>query len=212
MAEQNSGPLPTLALSTKVEEEFISPLTAIRGALEIIRDFPDLDEDERRRFAEAALSECARLNAGIEHLAETVYEAARGDKAEPPAPEEADARFAGRLSFSADGDIADLDFSDFTFDSAAIVNALYDVIDEAVRIRGKSWYFLVNHHNCRVWPEAWVAFAHRSKKIATNFSLGTFRYAEGDSEARASDPTLLGSRAEALEAVERAKTEKAPRW
>ena len=72
--------------------------------------------------------------------------------------------------------------------------------------------FLVNHHNCRVWPEAWVAFAHRSKKIATNFSLGTFRYAEGDSEARASDPTLLGSRAEALEAVERAKTEKAPRW
>ena len=30
--------LSTLALSTKVEEDFVSPLTSLRGALEILRD------------------------------------------------------------------------------------------------------------------------------------------------------------------------------
>jgi hypothetical protein len=44
MFEDQQASISTLTLSTKVEEEFVSPLTAIRGALEILRDFPALEQ------------------------------------------------------------------------------------------------------------------------------------------------------------------------
>ena len=32
MTEDNASPQPTIALSTKVEEDFVAPLAAVRGA------------------------------------------------------------------------------------------------------------------------------------------------------------------------------------
>ena len=58
MSEDRSKPQTTLALSTKVEEDFVAPLTSLRGSLEILRDIPDLSEEERRRFLETALRGC----------------------------------------------------------------------------------------------------------------------------------------------------------
>ena len=72
MPEDDAPPHPTLALSTKVEEDFVAPLTAVRGSLEILRDFSDLGADERLRFIETALGGCARLEKGIGELARTV--------------------------------------------------------------------------------------------------------------------------------------------
>ena len=68
----------TLALNTTLEQEFVSPLTSIRGALEILRDFPDLPGEQRERFLANALEDCTRLELGIEQLASTVY--AAGDR------------------------------------------------------------------------------------------------------------------------------------
>ena len=59
----------TLALNTKLEKDFVAPLTAVRGALEILRDFPDLDARERQQFVETALESCSRLTVGINDLA-----------------------------------------------------------------------------------------------------------------------------------------------
>ena len=82
----------TQTLNTKVEDAFISPLTAIRGALEILRDFPDMTDAERDGFLNAALDECARLESGIDHLSASVYATERSGgnttptQHNPPAP------------------------------------------------------------------------------------------------------------------------------
>ena len=89
MTEDNASPHPTLAPSTEVEEDFVAPLTAVRGALEILRDVPALGEDERLRFVGTVLRGCARPDNGVEALAQTVY--AAGQQALSSAPGE-DAR------------------------------------------------------------------------------------------------------------------------
>lgn len=183
----------TSALSTKVEEEFISPLTVIRGALEILRDFPDLPDPQRTEFISRALGECDRLKSGIDNLAASVYAAARRE--EGP---QIDARYADRIKVDTDGGIIDLDFSNFQFKNSDIVNAFYDAIDSVVIPSDRKWVFLVNFRNCQTWPEAWVAYAHRSKKITVNFSEVTIRYSEGEGEDINSDPDILPSRAAAL--------------
>ncbi len=53
-----------------LEDDFVTPLTTIRGLLEILRDCPDLPQAERRRFIDMALTDCARLDRGIERLLE----------------------------------------------------------------------------------------------------------------------------------------------
>lgn len=192
----------TLALSTKLEEDFVSPLTAVRGALEILRDYPDLPEGERVRFAEAALRGCARLETSVRHLGETVYgdrDAAEANR--PPASEH-----TKRVHVNAADGVIEIDLSGLVFSSSALVDEFFDVTDEIIEATGKDWYFVVNY-GCRIWPEAWVAFAHRAKKINVNFSLGTIRYVDvsGDdpwAKAAAQDPTILSSRAEALAEID----------
>ena len=165
----------TLALNTKLEDSFVSPLTAIRGTLEILRDFPDLTADEQSRFINGALQECARLEAGVEELGQSVYAAGRQE--EDPAPK-IDAQYAARIRFDAETGLADIDFSDVEFSATALVNAFYDAIEAAVNPTGRRWIFLVNMTGCRIWPEAWVAFAHRGKKLAMNFSTAVLRITE----------------------------------
>ena len=205
----------TTTLSTKLEENFVSPLTAVRGTLEILRDFPDLDVRQRRRFVESALDECARLERGVEELASAVYAAGRhahGAAKEAYAPSAPDS-YRERLKVDDDADVVEIDFSEFEFSSAKLVNEFFDAIEDLVQPTARRWYFVTNFRDCRVWPEAWVAFAHRGKKIRVNHALGTIRYAEpptgeSGSESAQSDPSICGSRDEALAKIDEMKRAK----
>lgn len=205
MADQQAGQSDTIALSTKLEEEFVSPLTAIRGALEILRDVPDLAPEEHARFVEQALKECARLEHGVKDLGTTVYAAARLAGRDPTAHAPA-SEFSDRIILDPDQNIFEIDFSGHQFTGAADVNAFYDAIEATIAQAGRKWYFLVNNTDVSVWPEAWVAFAHRGKKINVNFSLGTVRFAERNESGVASDADLHPTRDSALEALMRMKT------
>jgi hypothetical protein len=198
----------TLALNTTLEREFVSPLTSIRGALEIMRDFPDLSNEERSRFLNNALQDCARLELGVEHLASTVYTAVNSQHQDQSQEKqtETDSRYAGRIQFFEELRVVEIDFSEFVFTSTKMVNDFYDLLDRLIETTGQLWYIIVNYHNCRVWPEAWVAFAHRGKKVNVSYSLGTVRYydasADEDDSTLLSDPELLSSRDEALAHIE----------
>lgn len=191
-----------MALSTKVEEDFVAPLTAIRGALEILRDFPHLSVVEQQRFVETALRGCQRLEQGVEHLAGTVYQAGQDAIKDSDASEEVSNEYVSRIKMLVDQDIVELDFSEFAFTSSAIVNEFYDTIERIIKPTGRSWYVLVNFRKCSVWPEAWVAFAHRGKRVNATCSLGTFRYDEESDPAAQTDPDTFCSREEALRRID----------
>ncbi|MEM7562615.1 MAG: hypothetical protein AAF353_06140 [Pseudomonadota bacterium] len=204
MAREASTSKTTLALNTNLEREFVSPLTSIRGVLEIIRDYQDLSVEERNRFLTNALQDCTRLESGIEHLASRVYAAA-----EPEDTDKAQLNYdySDRIRFDERLNIVDIDFSDFEFNNSGVVNHFYDELDQRIEQSGKRWYFVVNYRRCTVWPEAWVAFAHRGSKVNASYSLGTIRYIEpvdGDEadSALLSDPDVLDSRDAALMQVE----------
>ncbi len=203
----------SLALNTTLEREFVSPLTSIRGALEIMRDFPDLSNAERSRFLGNALQDCARLELGVEHLASTVYTAfdARDQDPSPAQQAETGSGYSDRIRFREELRVIEIDFSELVFSSTKRVNDFYDLLDQLIESTGQSWYIVVNYHNCRIWPEAWVAFAHRGKKVNVSYSLGIVRYydASGDDDDSTllSDPELLASRDEALAYIETLRRE-----
>jgi len=195
----------TLALNTMLERDFVSPLTAIRGVLEIIRDFPDLSSAERERFLANALTDCARLENGIDHLAETVYATVDDEQRQRVSADsdEAESEFADRVRILDDIQAVEVDFSNFVFSNSKIVNGFYDYLERRIERSGKRVYILVNYHACSVWPEAWVAFAHRGQKINAGYSLATVRYLEaGDDPMLFNDPELFASREQALERIE----------
>ena len=207
MPEDRQGPQSTLALNTKVEEDFVAPLTAVRGALEILRDFPALGDDERRRFVSTALRGCTQLERSVEELAGTVYAAGQTIESVESLDQ---GEYAGRINVLEDIEVIEIDFSEFVFSNSNVVNEFYDAIDGVIRSTGRSWFFLVNNRDCSIWPEAWVAFAHRGKKVAVNHSLGTVRYAERPDSDDASDapfdPDLFASREAALAKIEELKS------
>lgn len=217
MPKHRPSPPSTLALSTKVEEDFVSPLTSLRGALEILRDVPDLSQDERDRFLTTALRGCARLEQSVQDLAKTVY--AAGQQAEPSAGPSDDRyrTYASRVHVLDDMDMIEINFSGFAFSSSKIVNEFYDVIEQIIDDSGRDWYFVVNYGDCNIWPEAWVAFAHRGKRINVTHSLGTVRYASRDEAEDGSqtdfrsdsyDPNLFESREAAVAKIEEMKSAK----
>ena len=206
MTQEASYAQLTLALDTTLEREFVAPLTSIRGVLEILRDFPDLTDQERHRFLSNALNDCARLELGIEQLADTVYAAADPQHREP-APAKADDKndeYAGRIRLNAESQVIDVDFSDFVFSSSAIVNDFYDRLDRLIENSGQRWYILANYRNCSIWPEAWVAFAHRGKKVNVSYSLGSVRYVDADDgRGTLNDPEIFASRDAALAHIDK---------
>ena len=213
MSVEDAPPPATLALSTKVEEDFVAPLAALRGALEILRDFSGLDAEERMRFIETALRSCARLQKGVDELARTVY--AAGHQTLSASHEEGvpliDAgRYAGHVRFIDDLDIVEIDFGGLEFKNSKVVNEFFDAVERRVETTGRRWYFLVNHAGYSVWPEAWVAFAHRGKRLSVTFSRGTVRYDESAGDGvegfRGSDPSLVGTREAALARIEQMKS------
>lgn len=205
MAEDRADPHATLTLQTKLEEEFVSPLTAVRGALEILRDFPDLSSADQRRFIDTALQECARLEKGVSELASSVYAAGKralGDTAKV-APTDPHKEYAERIHVLTDAQTIEVDFSDFEFTNSKTVDEFYDVLDQLLEGTRRRWYIAVNYRDCSIWPEAWVAFAHRGKKVNVNYSLGTVRYVEAQSSSETRDdltardsydPTMFTSR------------------
>jgi hypothetical protein len=213
MNRDDSKSDPTLALNTVLEREFVTPLTSIRGVLEIIHDFPDLSIQDRNRFLNNALRDCARLELGIEQLASRVY--ATGDRvqqAESEAKQEdSSSEYGNRINFLEKLQIAEIDFSKFEFDSSKTVNEFYDLLDQLIENTGQRWYIIVNYHECSIWPEAWVAFAHRGKKVNLSYSLGTVRYIEqsgaSDDSTLLNDPELLASRDKALARIDELRTE-----
>ncbi len=216
MPEQPEAELSTLALSTKVEEDFVSPLTAVRGSLEILRDFPNLDQAERQRFLEAALQSCSRLEKGVEALSKAVYEAGLkslgAGAAEPETAPEEKSDNLRRIRLLDDLGVVEIDLEGYIFRNSDMVNEFYDQIERLVVASGRDWYFLINFANCSIWPEAWVAFAHRGKKINVVYSLGTVRYAaddddQGETAGGDLDPNFHGSREAALARIEAMKAE-----
>jgi hypothetical protein len=212
MAQESDNADLTLALNTTLEREFVSPLTSVRGALEIIRDFPDLSDEERNRFLTNALADCRRLELGIDQLADTVYAAAEREQRDQPQAG-SDSAYRDRIRILEDLRIVEVDFSEFEFSSSRMVNEFYNLLDQLIEATGKRWYIVVNYHHCSIWPEAWVAFAHRGKKVNASYSLGTVRYfdagASGDEPAPSSDPDLLKSRDEALAHIEQLRAQAA---
>lgn len=208
MTEDADNDELTLALNTMLERDFVSPLTSIRGVLEIIRDFPDLSADERDRFLRNAMADCARLEAGIDQLASTVYAAVddRHRNRQPAAQAQIESEFADRVHVFDDLRVIEVDFSDFVFSNSTVVNAFYDYLEQRIEATGQHWYILVNYRHCSIWPEAWVAFAHRGQKVNSEFSLGTVRYVEvsepGEDTNLLADPDLFASRDEALSRIE----------
>ncbi len=217
MAKERPNAPPTLALSTKVEEDFVAPLTSLRGALEILRDFQDLSDDERDRFIETALRGCAKLEQSVEDLAKTVY--AAGQQAELPLSAELSQDgygvYASRVQVRDQMEVIEIDFSDFAFTNSEIVNDFYDVIEHIIDETGRDWYLAVNYTDCSIWPEAWVAFAHRGKRVNVTHSLGTVRYTvrddaevDGHIDLRSEnyDPNQVHSRDAALARIEEMKS------
>jgi hypothetical protein len=208
MAKEASTAHLTLALNTMLEREFVSPLTSIRGALEIMRDFADLSNQERNRFLNNALHDCARLELGVEQLASTVYNAVIREQSDQQQTQHEgnESRYDDRIRFFEELQIIEVDFSDFVFSSSKIVNDFHDRLDQLIESTGERWYIVVNYHHCSIWPEAWVAFAHRGKKINLSYSLGTVRYfnasAVDEDSPLFSDPDMHTSRDEALAHIE----------
>jgi signal transduction histidine kinase len=52
----------------EIEHELKTPLASMRSSSEILRDFPDLTEDERRRFIEVIVDESERLGRAVDRL------------------------------------------------------------------------------------------------------------------------------------------------
>lgn len=203
MPTDNTEANKQLALNTALEASFVTPLASIRGALENLRDYPDMDDQSRHRFIMNALEDCDRLAQGISHLSETVYAAPDVDGNETLA----DSQYASRLQADEDSRILEIDFSDVVFKSSAMVNSFFDEIDQLIESSGHRWYLLVNYKHCSVWPEAWVSFAHRGQKVNQSYSLGTVHYIEAEGEDwrnsfAVDDPNTFHSKSEALSRID----------
>jgi hypothetical protein len=161
-----------------VEDDFVSPLTMIRGVLELLRDNPGMPKPSSRRFLGLALDDCDRLGESINRLIENnpdFVKQAKNPRAIAPA--EGERAFENRILLLEQDQIADVDFSDHQFNSSADVNMFHDVIDRTIAATGLQWYIMVNFRNCTIEPPAWGAFAHRGQQTNKAHSLGTVRYA-----------------------------------
>jgi signal transduction histidine kinase len=69
MAQQDdTGPVSGKMTYEQIEHELKTPLASMRSLSEIIRDYPDLTDDQRRRFLDAIVRDGERLTATVERL------------------------------------------------------------------------------------------------------------------------------------------------
>ena len=206
MSASSPDQAETLALGTKLEDDFVAPLTAVRGALEILRDYPDIGATERLRFVTTALRSCQQLERAVHDLADAVYGAAQTEDAEAPMASGANA-YSERVHADPVASIMELDFSDLVFANSKIVYEMFDAVEAEIGRSDRKWYFLINMTGCTIWPEAWVSFAHRGKRISVNFGLETVRYSTADEAVYDSDQSTHPSRESALDYIEAHKQE-----
>ena len=90
-----------------------------------------------------------------------------------------------------------------------------DLIEAEIAATGARWFFLVNYENCRIYEEAWVAWARRGKAVNIASSLGSVRYAAGSeteadirmrAESQGFEPNIRNTREEALERIAEMRT------
>ena len=126
--------------------------------------------------------------------------------------------YADRVIFHTDSEVMEVDFSDLTFTDSPMVDAVYDEIDRKIEATGRSWYFLVNYRNCRIYELAWIRFAQRGKRLNLAHSLGSVRFSvqeelgatiEASARSENFDPNLFPSREAALAEIERMKSARA---
>lgn len=116
-----------------------------------------------------------------------------------------------RISFHDDLQIMEADFSDFDFASSAIVNAMYDRLEERISATGETkWFFLVNLCGTRIDSSAWIAYSRRGRDLNMAFSQGSVRFDASEETRRqieraanteAFDPNLFSNRDDAIERI-----------
>jgi branched-chain amino acid transport system ATP-binding protein len=104
----------------------------------------------------------------------------------------------------------EVDFTDLTFDTPAVVDAFFDEQDRRIVATGRRWYVLVNYQGCTIAPGAWDRFTERGRNINVAHSLGTVRVgASGelreaihqDAKRELFRANIFGSRDQALQAL-----------
>lgn len=118
--------------------------------------------------------------------------------------------YVDRVSFHDAENVMEVDLSNMTFVSSAIVNDVYDELERQAAQTNRKWFFMVNYADCKIDPSAWMAFAHRGKRLNVGYSLGTVRFSPQDetgaeikrkAESDAFDPNICASREGALERI-----------
>jgi len=117
-----------------------------------------------------------------------------------------------RISFDADRQIMEADFSNIVLANSAEVNAFYDRLEARIAETGEDkWFFLVNYSNSRVDSDAWFAFSRRGKVLNLAHSQGSVRFdasdltrkqIERDARTEAFDPNLFADRDLAIARLE----------
>jgi hypothetical protein len=129
--------------------------------------------------------------------------------------------FEDRIQFDDQRQMMEVDFSDFTFDSSATVNRVYDTIEDRISQTGEDkWFFLVNLNGTRIDSSAWVAYARRGRALNLAHSMGSVRFDASPETAaqiqraartEAFDPNILTNRADGLVRVGQMPSTRRPR-
>lgn len=90
-----------------------------------------------------------------------------------------EADVAPRISFDEGLEAMEIDLSNLTIQHSGDVAVLFDQLEHRIAATEMKWFFLINMENCRIYDEAWVAYAQRGKALNITWSLGTVRYNTG---------------------------------
>lgn len=177
----------------------------------------DVSEETRRQIEHDAETEAFNPNLFADRASALARIAELPSlRREKRAPLPVDIDFAGRLAFDSDREIMDVNFANMTFHNSAEVNHVYDLIEAEIAATGARWFFLVNYENCRIYEEAWVAWARRGKAVNIASSLGSVRYAPGSvtektirmrAESQPFRPNIRNTRDEALARIDELRKE-----
>ena len=115
--------------------------------------------------------------------------------------------YAHLIAFHEAESVMEVDFSETTFTTSAMVNEFYDEIERQAAMTNRKWFFMVNYHHCEIDPAAWMTFAHRGKRLNVGYSLGTVRFDTSDetmeeinrkAATEEFDPNICASRENAM--------------
>ena len=104
-----------------------------------------------------------------------------------PTPFSADA-LDDRIAIREAAETVEIDFTGLVVTSSVEANALHDRIEERIAETGEPlWFFLLDHTDYRVWPEAWFAFSRRGRDLTEAHSMRTVRVEATAATARQID-------------------------